>query len=341
MKSTALGLFIMLFVALSGQLLAQDTLDINDNVFYSDTIATNELKIGINLSITNRAITKYQSWTTVFMAIGSDTTVELLRDSLILDSLASYDTTVNYQYRSSRFTTQQGVRIWVESASAGYVGDTTFNLLTIEYEPTGKVIPTVENLQTKDTLKKGDSMRIQFDFSNTGEIDYLISNSSLIVELFAMVNGEEDSKAKIGEVDGNLRARGRDQYPFFFNYKPQEQYLKKGGGNVVVVWPVGFLTINPDSTENEFYYDDLTSLAHTPPSDLSIYPNPVRDVLVISRNLDIESVRLFDMQGRDVSVVILENNTIPVDALQQGAYQLHLILKDGTHRVAPILVARD
>ena len=147
-------------------------------------------------------------------------------------------------------------------------------------------------------------------------------------------------KKLVGTLNDNLRAQKRDVYPFNFKVNFDKQYLKKGGGNVVVVWPVGFLQITPDSTKDKFFFDDLDNVSETELPNLSIFPNPAQDVLTISNVSTVEDVRLYDALGRDVSIK-LNGNTVPISNLNAGTYHIRVTLKNGLVYTAPILIARN
>jgi len=64
-------------------------------------------------------------------------------------------------------------------------------------------------------------------------------------------------------------------------------------------------------------------------SQISVYPNPFSDYLNISTRLKIESITLFDLQGREVTSV-LNAETINVSGISAGAYLIKIKTSKGT-----------
>jgi hypothetical protein len=60
--------------------------------------------------------------------------------------------------------------------------------------------------------------------------------------------------------------------------------------------------------------------------DVSIYPNPVEDILTIKTSADVISkiATVFDINGRRVLSMKLKSNTIDVSSLTGGVYFLRL-----------------
>ncbi len=64
--------------------------------------------------------------------------------------------------------------------------------------------------------------------------------------------------------------------------------------------------------------------------DLSIYPNPVKDVLYLKvENVKIENIELFNILGKSVKNIQLKNTTIDVSAVNSGMYILQIKTEKG------------
>ena len=101
---------------------------------------------------------------------------------------------------------------------------------------------------------------------------------------------------------------------------------------LVVKWPSGIIDIinNPDiNTVTHVVEGDTLSVAQHTLNPFILSPNPAKDYLTISHtNLDVTNALVYDMHGRLVAPVQVNNNTIPVQNLQSGTYII--VLKDST-----------
>lgn len=341
MKIRYSGLLLTLLLMVSMQGLSQNRLLLGSDIFYSDTIATSDLSLTLDLDITNSSPTFYGDSVTIVLKVGIDTAAVLFDDSLKIGSGNTENLQLSYNYNPGRLVDRKNISLEITPYLSTFSNDTALGFLTVEYKPTGKIIPEVTGLSFPDSLFESDTPTLSFDFVNSGEIDYVKGSGSPSIELYAMVNGVDETKELVGVLPKTeLRAASRDIVPFSFRYKIDRQYLVKGGGNVIVVWPIGFLSITPDSTKDTFYYDLPNNINQSAASSLSIFPNPANNVLMLSDVSMIESVRLYDMAGRDVSAK-LEGNTIPISRLESGTYQIHITLKDGSQHVSPVIVGRN
>lgn len=59
-------------------------------------------------------------------------------------------------------------------------------------------------------------------------------------------------------------------------------------------------------------------------SSIGLYPNPVNDVLHLTNNIKVESVVLFDVLGKRIDTIKMENNAINVSNLETGIYILKI-----------------
>ncbi len=94
--------------------------------------------------------------------------------------------------------------------------------------------------------------------------------------------------------------------------------------HVVVKWPSGTVDVieNPEVnqavliTEGQF----PMSVNEAGKALFSLYPNPAKDVLNISGDLDIASANVYDLSGRLVRSVEVTNAMVPVQQLAKGSY---------------------
>lgn len=56
------------------------------------------------------------------------------------------------------------------------------------------------------------------------------------------------------------------------------------------------------------------------PSTVSLYPNPVRDVLFINTQQKVQTIEIYDINGRLVSTQSIKDNHVNVSFLPKGYY---------------------
>jgi len=64
-------------------------------------------------------------------------------------------------------------------------------------------------------------------------------------------------------------------------------------------------------------------------SSLKYFPNPVKDILQIATDEQIDSVKIYNIEGREVSGFIVSNKNIDMQSLATGIYMVKLQLENG------------
>ncbi|MDG1915585.1 MAG: T9SS type A sorting domain-containing protein [Crocinitomix sp.] len=103
-------------------------------------------------------------------------------------------------------------------------------------------------------------------------------------------------------------------------------------------WPLGIAgewnDVNDDANELFFFveYEPVDGIEEENQSSISIYPNPVSDLLffTVDVNVQIEMIRFYDVAGQIVQINT-ENWTegVDVSGLQGGTYFIEIKLEDG------------
>lgn len=123
---------------------------------------------------------------------------------------------------------------------------------------------------------------------------------------------------KIGQVEGHGTTSEEKEYQFT-DTKPKQ------GENYYRLQQVDF--------DGQFEYSNIVivELTDTPVYPVSIYPNPVQDVLTIDfGDYTIEqSMKILDSQGKVVRVLDISSHQIKVEALSKGVYVL--VIDDKVH----------
>ncbi len=75
-----------------------------------------------------------------------------------------------------------------------------------------------------------------------------------------------------------------------------------------------------NGTDFEIILDDGDNISDINNSDITVYPNPVSDILFINANLENAEIQIFDNLGKIVISEKLDNNSIDVSILKSGSY---------------------
>jgi hypothetical protein len=99
--------------------------------------------------------------------------------------------------------------------------------------------------------------------------------------------------------------------------------------NIIVYWPSGIVDNIPNPNINEtiiIVEGEALSVNDETLSNITIYPNPVDDVLIITTSLDLSEkiATVFDINGKRIINQKLDSNSLNVSTLNSGVYFLRL-----------------
>jgi len=80
--------------------------------------------------------------------------------------------------------------------------------------------------------------------------------------------------------------------------------------------------------DGNFAYSPIADLYYERNTPISIYPNPVRNILYINTEHPVQQVLVFDTTGKTINAQMI-NNTIDVSTLAKGIYTLKITIGDG------------
>ena len=193
MKIRYIGLTLALFICIFEQAFSQNKLQLAPDIFYSDTIATKDVFVNINLSLTNTSSTFYSDTPFVELAIGDDSAMIIFEDRVSLAPSSTFDSLITFIYPST-LRDRKAISLRISPRISTFIGDSVSTFLAIEYVTSGVVVPAIEQLSFPDTVRSSDTPYISFNFQNTGQIDYVHARSAQPIEIYAMVNNEDASK---------------------------------------------------------------------------------------------------------------------------------------------------
>lgn len=105
------------------------------------------------------------------------------------------------------------------------------------------------------------------------------------------------------------------------------------GIDVIVVWPVASSAVTVDSLTFGITITDPSGINKIDLlKEINLFPNPTHTNLTVfsGENLQISSVRMFDLDGKEVTVE-LNNNSINTEYLKQGVYSIDIEFTNKKH----------
>jgi Leucine-rich repeat (LRR) protein len=86
------------------------------------------------------------------------------------------------------------------------------------------------------------------------------------------------------------------------------------------------------------HFEELTAIEDQLEDIIKVYPNPVKDILIVKGIEEKAEIKLYDLQGRMVKAVeISKNHSLNLGHLSPGVYLLHIQIRDNNH-VSKIII---
>ncbi len=177
------------------------------------------------------------------------------------------------------------------------------------------------------------------DLNNDGFLDVLNDNKIYL----GNDNGNNWLKVCLQGVDSNRNGIGARIEVYTTDTEKQVREIRSGDGfrymstlnahfglgdaeaidHVVVKWPSGVIDVIDGLSINQriLIVEGIGLGTNAMNKSLfSLYPNPAKDVLNISGDLDIASANVYDLSGRLVRSIEVTNAMVPVQQLAKGSY---------------------
>jgi hypothetical protein len=296
---------------------SQNRLELNQDVFYNDSIFTNNESVYIDISIFNNS---------AFAANGIS--IVALRDTIRLNLLQgdsntniapfqSLDTNLLLQLPllldSGKTTTFQLIAL---TTSAGIAPDNQTFSIFYENLPQGEPLLAAKQDVEQDSFNFDAFYPLRVSLKNLGDVDYFYPQPT---ELKYSVNGSPATS--FFSSNQALIRNGQNKIDVVDSIPITNTYFKKGGGNIVVVWPVGFAKV--DSITDTIVVDwPLSNHFKNPVNEQLIYPNPAANHIFLNIDLlNFEHVRIYDLNGK-LRLSQKSSREIDVSSLCKGVYVL-------------------
>lgn len=326
----------ILFTALSAlfcqELSAQDLQFVADPLYTSDLYVNNP-RIPILISLENTSPRAFISPVDVWYEIIGDSAPEALVASRIPFSLnpgETYTETFYIELDSNALTGKQlELEVWTTiTDSVAEVSDRYQQTFEVRIDGAIKPQAALFEFDLPELARFGEQLALQFKLGIDGT-DY---NDERALELYTEVNGVSASRQIIYSRNTPLRGLRQDTVFIDTVLKVDALHFSKGGGNVVVVWPIGFLRKPIDSFISDtleigwpMFIDGDVQLGL-----LDVYPSISTGAITLSsKNYKIERVRIFSTKGEQIQVPHT-GQSIQLNDIAPGAYTLVVQMSNGT-----------
>ena len=148
----------------------------------------------------------------------------------------------------------------------------------------------------------------------------------------------------------SINLKGSDQHidSLLISYDPGTFHRAQNNGNEILLCVE---VTNPEDAENQqgdyanwnaygvYYTIDCTlSISDFEMADFKIYPNPAKDFFQIESTVDMESIAVYDIQGKKIKSYLTNQQSYSVTDLSPGLYFLKFNLKSGGQFMKKIIV---
>ena len=323
MKVLQLVLVFSLSVFSFSALSAQDSVNVSSSLFYSDTLRVNSDVIPVHLIIENKSNNVHKDLIVQGFLRSNQDSAFLDIKGISLDPKEVLDTFVEIVLSAKDDDVDDGLSVTVLDSSRTINSNTAFDSFYLIYSDQPALIE-LEDFSMDSLSKFGSYVKYNFNVVNKRRVDYFNKNG---VSYMFQFNNQAASQEERYLEEVACLAHQKNTIYVEDSFKVEDTYLKKGGKNIVVVWPVGFL--KTDSLKQKIKIDWGIGIRPKNNSvSWSLYPNPASDLLIIEINENIEQVRVLDMAGREIDVEV-QGKIVSIEALPNGTYMLQIETKKG------------
>lgn len=222
------------------------------------------------------------------------------------------------------------IEVWVEDADSGKpVSDYRPQSIEITLDETEESEANFFDFDLPAVGRFGDKLPINVKMKIDGA-DYIDERA---LEVYAMVQGKPASQKTIYRdstpVQGNLQQTVEIDTVIDID----GQHFSKGGGNVVIIWPIGFIKAPAaDSSTSDTMEIDWPLLidGDVALDVIDVYPSISQgNITVTSKDLQIERVRIFSANGKSYNLPY-NGQQMQVEYMEAGVYTLEVALENGT-----------
>ena len=318
-------LIIGICLLASTQLFGQ--LRLNGQPFYDDNLFVNSERVPFKTSFINTSGRTVSGRLSVYYAINSIN--PKLIASTQIDSLLpaeQFDSTFYIALDSSIFAGRQvPISYWVEVDSLP-VSDTVQQSITMNLRNWSKPKANLFDFDIPSNARFGDTLYLDLKMSNLGT-DYF---ERAPVEVYSMVNNDPLTIDTIYRESRIVKGQERDTLEIQAPLAVGTSAFMPGGGNVVVIWPIGFLKrIDSAVTDTIDIGWPIMVEEGAKLHPASIYPSiGFGDITISSESSKIEEVRITNTNGMSRQVEFTEQ-TISLHNLAPGSYIITLKMESG------------
>jgi len=221
------------------------------------------------------------------------------------------------------------LEVWAEDVDSGVpVSDYRSQSIEITLDEAENSEANFFDFDLPDVGRFGDKLPINLKMRIDGT-DYIDERA---LEVYAVVKGKPASQKTIYRDSTPILGNLQETIQIDTVIDIDGQHFTKGGGNVVIVWPIGFIKAPVDSATSDTMEIDWPLLVDGDVAlDLvDIYPSISQgDITIASKDLAIERVRIFSTDGK-AHTLPYNGQQLQLQHMGAGLYTLEVTLENST-----------
>lgn len=203
----------------------------------------------------------------------------------------------------------------------------------------------VNDVQLPDTVTMGDTIYVNCWIVNQG--GDVLAGQILVKAALQDTSGSLTNIRTVGG-QGPVFIYPGDSIQFIQNflYEVVTNQNYNVGDNIVVIWP---RLSNPISQTNEYVYNNVfvkqnsTSVQSLPTEysdEIIIYPNPVNSTINFDKNIKIDNLKIFSIEGKLILEINISEKQFDVSKINEGNYIFQLFFKGNLIETKKVIIQK-
>jgi len=200
-------------------------------------------------------------------------------------------------------------------------------------------------VQLPDTTTMGDTIYVNCWIVNQG--NDVLSGQILVKAALQDTSGSLTNIRTVGG-QGPVFIYPGDSIQFIQNflYEVVTNQNYNVGDNIVVIWP---RLSNPISQTNEYVYNNvfvkqnstsIQNLSTEYSDEIIIYPNPVNSTINFDKNIKIDNLKIFSIEGKLILEINISEKQFDVSKINEGNYIFQLFFQGNLIETKKVIIQK-
>ncbi len=201
------------------------------------------------------------------------------------------------------------------------------------------------DVQLPDTTTMGDTIYVNCWIVNQG--NDVLSGQILVKAALQDTSGSLTNIRTVGG-QGPVFIYPGDSIQFIQNflYEVVTNQNYNVGDNIVVIWP---RLSNPISQTNEYVYNNvfvkqnstsIQNLSTEYSDEIIIYPNPVNSTINFDKNIKIDNLKIFSIEGKLILEINISEKQFDVSKINEGNYIFQLFFQGNLIETKKVIIQK-